>query len=298
MVAGFELRGDGLTLREGIPAIAPGPPLELVVDWRLTDGQEPPPKVGVVARLLSYHDYWSEGRANLPPLTNATGAVPTAVRLPVPAGLPPNAYHIEFDLVDLDTAQPLAMRSYRYTPVLRSRWGLTSGPLVIGSTGGTVPGEVTGPRPDSAAFAGGPELLAFDVSQQPGLLSGDHRRPLEPGPTATLGALPAGQVLHLDFTWRAPEARLADLTVSARLIDSQGRRVANHDDRPAQGTYPTYLWRSGHLVRDQTDIRVPPEIPPDRYRLELALVGADRAPLASGPAGTPRTWATSRSRRL
>ena len=283
-VAGFELRGGGLSLREGVPAVSPGAPLELVVHWRLAEGQEPPPNVGVVARLLSYHDYWSEARGNLPPLTSATQAEPTTVALPVPAGLPPNAYHVEFDLVDLETERPLGQKSYQYTPVLRSRWGLTSVPLVVGGgTGTTSPAELTGRVPDNAAFEGGPRLLAFEARQQPGLLSGDRRRPLEAGPTGTLGALPAGQVLHLDFTWRAPQTKLDDLVVSARLVDSLGRRLANHDDRPAQGTYPSYLWRPGHLVRDQTDIRVPPEAPPDRYRLELALIGSDRAPLALGP---------------
>jgi hypothetical protein len=52
------------------------------------------------------------------------------------------------------------------------------------------------------------------------------------------------------LVWYAPMTISLDYTVSVRLIDADGRWLAQHDSWPAGGLLPTHQLRPGDYVRD------------------------------------------------
>ncbi|MFQ5612672.1 MAG: ArnT family glycosyltransferase [Anaerolineae bacterium] len=72
-------------------------------------------------------------------------------------------------------------------------------------------------------------------------------------------------------------------TVSARVVDAEGRMVGQHDSPPANGLLPTGQWRPGDYVRDAHAIPLPPELPAGRYRLETVVYQAETGQVLAGP---------------
>jgi 4-amino-4-deoxy-L-arabinose transferase-like glycosyltransferase len=61
--------------------------------------------------------------------------------------------------------------------------------------------------------------------------------------------LPAGQGTRLRLFWRAGAALQTDYSVFVHVLRG-GQQVTQNDSYPAQGHYPTHLWRSGDIVVD------------------------------------------------
>ncbi|MCS7003009.1 MAG: hypothetical protein NZ518_09190, partial [Dehalococcoidia bacterium] len=72
-----------------------------------------------------------------------------------------------------------------------------------------------------------------------------------------------------------------DLAVFVHLVDADGRPLAQHDSRPANGDAPTAGWTPGEFIQDPHRLVVPPETPPGTYRVIVGLyaphTGARRA---------------------
>jgi hypothetical protein len=47
--------------------------------------------------------------------------------------------------------------------------------------------------------------------------------------------------------------------------------VAGSDQQPGGAFYPTDLWRTGEILRDEHVFIVPPGIPPGKYRLRVGM---------------------------
>jgi hypothetical protein len=60
---------------------------------------------------------------------------------------------------------------------------------------------------------------------------------------------PVDKGTHLRLFWRAVGSLDADYTVFVHW-DRNGQRLAQSDTYPAQGYYPTHLWREGDIVAD------------------------------------------------
>jgi 4-amino-4-deoxy-L-arabinose transferase-like glycosyltransferase len=76
-----------------------------------------------------------------------------------------------------------------------------------------------------------------------------------------------GIVLH----WQATGVIAQDYTVFMHLLDEHTNLVAQQDNMPHQGRYPTSLWSPGEVVLDAYALSLPPQMRDGRYRLRIGL---------------------------
>lgn len=81
----------------------------------------------------------------------------------------------------------------------------------------------------------------------------------------------AGRSVRVAVTWSAAAPVTEELKVSARLVDAEGRVVAQQDSVPVHFTYPTTAWAPGELVRDVYDLAIPRGAPLTAGRVLLIL---------------------------
>lgn len=82
--------------------------------------------------------------------------------------------------------------------------------------------------------------------------------------------------------WRARTTIAEDYTVFIHVLDADGRIVAQADNQPRQGEYPTSLWQPGEVVRDSHRLSVPAGANQVRVGLYLLQTG-QRLPIAGLP---------------
>ncbi len=75
--------------------------------------------------------------------------------------------------------------------------------------------------------------------------------------------------LALTLYWQALKRSEQDYKVFVHLLDASGKIVAQQDQQPQNGGYPTSLWDPGEQVRDEHVLSLPPGI--DNYRVEIGL---------------------------
>ena len=97
------------------------------------------------------------------------------------------------------------------------------------------------------------------------------------------GAYRSGGVIHLELFWLVKNPLERRYTVFNHLIAPDGELVAQKDNEPVDGFYPTTEWVQGEIIRDQYDVPIPPTAPSGSYRIETGLYDADtgrRLPIA------------------
>ena len=85
---------------------------------------------------------------------------------------------------------------------------------------------------------------------------------------ATIGQ---GERLRIRLRWRALGDVDEDYAVFTHLLDSRHQMLAQDDEWPHRGFYPTTLWLPGEEVLDEYVIRVPETAPLGRYDLSVGL---------------------------
>ncbi len=87
-----------------------------------------------------------------------------------------------------------------------------------------------------------------------------------------VGALAPGAPLPVTFTWQSLAEVDADYRVFVHLIAREtGQVVAQTDEMPQHGRYPTSWWLSGEVVRDVHLLPVPADLPPSEYALRVGF---------------------------
>ncbi|MBI4790998.1 MAG: glycosyltransferase family 39 protein [Chloroflexi bacterium] len=79
----------------------------------------------------------------------------------------------------------------------------------------------------------------------------------------------AGDVLPLSFYWKPLSESKGDYTFFVHLLDGEGKLRAQIDMRPRGGAYPTSIWDAGQVLRDDYELRLPNDLAPGDYRLEI-----------------------------
>jgi len=87
-------------------------------------------------------------------------------------------------------------------------------------------------------------------------------------------AQPGGTV-QLTLYWRASAEMDTDFTVFTHLLGHDDRIIAQKDNQPVNGSYPTTLWLPGEIVTDPYDISLPADLPPGDYPVEIGFYIAD-----------------------
>jgi len=78
-----------------------------------------------------------------------------------------------------------------------------------------------------------------------------------------------GDAIDVTLRWQA-SSELPDLQPALRL-EAGGLTVLDQPEPPANGQYPTSRWSPGEVVLDRRRLRLPPDSPPGRLTLSLAL---------------------------
>ena len=85
------------------------------------------------------------------------------------------------------------------------------------------------------------------------------------------GTLKAGQPLTVTWVWQTLSETTKDYTVFVHLVDASGRILAQVDEGPRAGAYPTSLWMKGEVVTDEHTLAVPASLPPGPYKLQVGF---------------------------
>lgn len=149
---------------------------------------------------------------------------------------------------------------------------LVGSPVTVGHV---VVGAPAAPAAPLAEFGDGIALLAAEIPEEG----------WNPG---------ASQALSL--TWRAAAPVRSRYTIFLHLIDPDGRPVAQGDQEPWRGAYPTDAWLRGVPATDAYQLQLPPDLSPGSYQLVVGLYDpatGRRLPRLEGgqPAGDSYTLA-------
>jgi hypothetical protein len=158
-------------------------------------------------------------------------------------GTPPGMYRVEIILYDLHSGQTLE------------------------PTGGEKPlsGPVEIPRWESLS------VEALDI---------EHPIRANLGKVSLLGyniesGFRPGDNIHLTLFWQCLEEMEQSYTVFAHLVDAGDNIVAQKDNPPVDGFYPTTKWEVGEIVRDQYDLVIPSEVPSGEHWLNVGMYLAE-----------------------
>jgi len=82
------------------------------------------------------------------------------------------------------------------------------------------------------------------------------------------------QSFNVRLDWRALKAMDEDYTVFVHLVDANGKTVAQKDDQPQHGVYPTSFWDAGETVADAYAVEIPRDLAAGDYRLWVGVYRA------------------------
>jgi hypothetical protein len=91
---------------------------------------------------------------------------------------------------------------------------------------------------------------------------------------------------HVTLYWRKLSAQAGDYKVSLRLLNMSGNQVAQRDDRPYGGHFPTTAWPVGVVLPETAELPSTDALPPGKYDLVIGLydpVKPELLPVAGGP---------------
>jgi hypothetical protein len=127
-----------------------------------------------------------------------------------------------------------------------------------------------------------PAIEDLDMNHPIGAVLGERVRLL--GYNIESGFQP-GDNIHLTLFWQCLEEMEQSYTVFTHLVDAGDHIVAQKDNPPVNGFYPTTKWEVGEIVRDQYDLVIPSDVPLGEYRLRVGMYLAEtgeRLPLYAG----------------
>jgi len=84
-----------------------------------------------------------------------------------------------------------------------------------------------------------------------------------------------GDNIHLTLFWQCLEEMEQSYTVFTHLVDAGDEIVAQKDNPPVDGFYPTTEWEVGEIVRDQYDLVIPSDATLGEYRPNVGMYLAE-----------------------
>lgn len=276
-IQGYDLTG-GETSGGAAVRVLPGSTLPVSIFWRIANGDATAGFKPFIRLTNSYKQTWAFAESAYQyPETGAQNVITTTLPLTILPGTPPGIYQVEVGFESSSDGELLQPRRVRAVSLLPGEGGARIGPIVVGRSASYVSPR-TGLDATSALSAPvnfGDSLRLLDLSV--GKASPWASSPMSPVPNTWL--VRSGETVHLDLLWQASKALDDNLVVTARIVGRDGTLWAVRDSAPADGTYPTFFWSMGEVVRDQLNLRIPAETPPGQYALELEVVSR-RGPLS------------------
>ena len=84
-----------------------------------------------------------------------------------------------------------------------------------------------------------------------------------------------GSPWTVDLYWEAVGPIHQDYTVFCHLVNAYGRILAQTDEQPLQGDYPSSMWREGEQVHDSHVLQVPETMQGEPFYLLVGLYNAE-----------------------
>jgi hypothetical protein len=88
-------------------------------------------------------------------------------------------------------------------------------------------------------------------------------------------AVSPGEAIGLRLYWKAQRRPDADYTVFAQVRAGIERIVAQQDNQPQQGAYPTSFWEAGEVVIDDRVLEIPADAPLGKFSIKVGLYRPD-----------------------
>ena len=88
---------------------------------------------------------------------------------------------------------------------------------------------------------------------------------------ATLQFSNSPNSITLKLYWQSEAPLPTDYTTFVHLRNAAGETVAQKDQPPLEGAYPTSLWDPGEIIADEVTIPLPEELPSGEYSLVVGL---------------------------
>ena len=170
--------------------------------------------------------------------------------VPIAPDAPPGIYSLDLGLYRPTEAGAESLPLVQDGQLLEQR-SLRLGPIKVGGPPAGLTVDQAKPQVTiRQSFGNQITLLGYDPPVA------DHQSPLA----------------QLDFTfyWQAETAPGADYTVFLHLRDASNQNVAQQDNPPAGGRYPTSLWDQGEIVVDQFSLSAA-GVPAGRYTPVIGL---------------------------
>jgi 4-amino-4-deoxy-L-arabinose transferase-like glycosyltransferase len=82
-------------------------------------------------------------------------------------------------------------------------------------------------------------------------------------------------VVTLTLYWQTESPLNIDYTTFVHLRDALGQTVAQQDQPPLNGAYPTSLWDPGEIIADEILLPLPDELPGGGYQIVIGLYDPD-----------------------
>jgi len=95
----------------------------------------------------------------------------------------------------------------------------------------------------------------------------------------------SGETLPVTLVWQADRPTAGNWKVFVHLVDDQGAPIAQGDAYPLGGTALTTTWQPGEVLVDTYPIRLPADLSPGTYRLNIGFYDEatdERLPLSPG----------------
>jgi hypothetical protein len=77
--------------------------------------------------------------------------------------------------------------------------------------------------------------------------------------------------VHVTLEWEAMRAMDEAYKVFVHVLGPGGLPIAQQDNEPLNGTYPTTRWQQGERVSDPYAIALPADLAPGEYAVEVGL---------------------------
>jgi len=231
----IELLGYALPQRRA----EPGGALPVSLAWRSLAPVQPDAVTFAVLLNANQQPYGSVDRypgGFYSPMLWATGEVALdEFALPVSPAAPPGVYTLHLGQYIRQTDGALNYLSLLDNDRPTKTTAVVAGPIKIGGP----PPEVvtTNPQPQrlvNQLFGGQITLLGYDIDK-----------------AESNNSQNSPNSLTLTLYWRAETAPAADYTTFLHLRNAAGQTVAQKDQPPAAGRYPTSLWDAGEVVADE-----------------------------------------------
>lgn len=181
----------------------------------------------------------------------------------MPADAEPGFYRIQIEFYDPDTLEQL--------PAVDARTGESIGTALTVDylTVAGLDREPAQPLDPPAQLGGVVTLLGVDVQTD------------EP--------IQVGDTLRARLYWQVDSRPQSDYTAFTHLVGPDGNLVAQRDQMPLGGFYPTSYWRAGQIIPDGTyEVALPEDAQPGTYTLYAGMYDRDtRERLQVTRAGEP-----------